>query len=115
MPRKTNNRMKYASTVIVPILSFLLYYYVYYSSTVKVKNYIDKNQENWSMNVTCSKDYESDLNRQCHVAQKACSRFVVNDFISSEQTRMLVDMAEKGMFGRNKNGGPCIMDMNSGL
>lgn len=50
----------------------------------------------------------------CHPRHEHCARVMYDDFLTAAEVSHLRSIADVGMAGRSKLGGPTIMDMNSG-
>jgi hypothetical protein len=63
--------------------------------------------------IPCSTKHYSPFVRKCHT--KTCKRVVQDEFASDDEVALLRGIAEKGMLSKRSDGGPTIMDLNSGF
>ncbi|KAG5180008.1 hypothetical protein JKP88DRAFT_200696 [Tribonema minus] len=69
-------------------------------------------------NVTCASDHYTPFIPGCHPRPDvpgSCARIAMSEFASKDEVALLIDMAERGMAGRSKAGGPTILDINGGF
>jgi hypothetical protein len=70
--------------------------------------------------VPCSKQYRKAGEKfvaGCHPSGElgSCARVVIDDFITEDEVQRLRSTVEKGIASRRDDGGPTIMDINSGF
>ncbi|EGZ20376.1 hypothetical protein PHYSODRAFT_350543 [Phytophthora sojae] len=86
---------------------------------VRAAHYIARTDvtEHLRFNVTCSplREWETFV-PGCHQENETlCGRAVIDNFVTPKQVTQLREIAEAGMKGRSKLGGPTIMDINTGF
>ncbi|XP_072030106.1 2-oxoglutarate and iron-dependent oxygenase domain-containing protein 3-like [Amphiura filiformis] len=97
------------------ILTIVLLIQWYYTpASVKPLAEVDEDVVKRTMPVECSKDFAEDIKKFKECAPKRCSRVVMDQHISAEEAKKLLQIAKRGLKYGGSNGGASILDLHSG-